>query len=377
MRAPVFGFGCAALVGLVLSSTAFVACGTERNNFGEDDAAAPTSGTFTPDGDGGPTEPSLPDDATACTSETIAADAVPLAMLLLMDRSGSMLDPAGASKWDAARSAMVAFTDNQATAGTMAGLSVFPSDNTSATCSPLAYGPVVDLGVLPDNGTNIKTALYARKPEGSTPMYSALSGALSYMRSYLTKNAGGEGVVVLVTDGDPVSECMNDYVQNVVNLAYEGAHGTPPVRTFAVGMDGATFLNLDQIAAAGGGAPTAFNASGKDGGAPRQELLDSLLKIRAGALGCEYAMPVPDRSKGVLDPTSVAINYTPGTNDPIQTIMRVANLDACGETTGGFYYDDPSDPKRIVLCPASCDAVRKGGSGAKVDVFLGCITKVN
>jgi hypothetical protein len=56
-------------------------------------------------------------------------------------------------------------------------------------------------------------------------------------------------------------------------------------------------------------------------------------------------------------------------------IRRVESAAACGATTGGFYYDDPKNPARIILCPSSCEGVRKGRSTAKVDVFLGCIQK--
>jgi hypothetical protein len=144
-------------------------------------------------------------------------------------------------------------------------------------------------------------------------------------------------------------------------------------------MDGATFANLDTIAKAGEGSPSAFNASGTGTGgvSPQQQLLDALEKIRSGALGCEYVLPVPDASKGQLDPASVEIDFTGGPNDPAVKIKHVDSLAACGATTGGFYYDSPNAPKRIILCPSSCENVRKGTATAKVDVFLGCIKQVN
>ena len=144
-------------------------------------------------------------------------------------------------------------------------------------------------------------------------------------------------------------------------------------------MEGATFSKLDTIAAAGGGAPKAFNASGTtgDAGTPQEQLLDALDEIRSGALGCEYVVPTPEASKGTVDPDSVVIDFTPGQNDDPQNFRRVADLSACGATTGGFYYDDPKNPTRIILCPASCEAVTKGTVDAKLDVVLGCIKQVN
>jgi hypothetical protein len=85
---------------------------------------------------------------------------------------------------------------------------------------------------------------------------------------------------------------------------------------------------------------------------------------------------VPDPSKGTLDPTSVVIDFTPGENDPAQKFRRVETASGCGATSGGFYYDDPKAPKRLILCPASCEAVKKGTADAKMDVVLGCIQQV-
>ncbi len=70
------------------------------------------------------------------------------------------------------------------------------------------------------------------------------------------------------------------------------------------------------------------------------------------------------------------IDFTAGPNDPPVKIRRVDGLAQCGATSGGFYYDDPKNPKRIIMCPSSCEDVRKGTSTAKVDVFLGCIKPV-
>lgn len=336
-----------------------------QQSFTNDDAAA----SELPDVDGG-----------ACLSETLGAEPVPLAMLLVMDRSGSMSSSVKPSKWDMARQAMIAFADTPGAAGSKLGLTVFPPDpNTGDQCLPSSYMPIVPIDLLPGNGTAIKDALLARETTGSTPMKGALQGGVDAMTQFLGAHPNEEGVIILVTDGDP-GACTGDTVSNVVAVAQAANAGTPKVRTFVVGMEGATFANLDQIAQAGGGAPKAFNASGgvTDAGVtPQQQLLDALDAIRAGALGCEYLVPKPSASKGQVDPDSVRINFTPGQNDPAQSFTRVSGPDQCGATTGGFYYDDPKNPKRIILCPASCEGVKKGTAAAKLDVVLDCIRQVN
>ena len=258
--------------------------------------------------DGGPAgfdnDARLPDDladvdAGSCLSETLAAEPLKLAMLLVMDRSGSM----SGAKWDMARQAMIGFADTKGAAGSQLGLTLFPPDsNGGDDCLTTSYAPIVPIAPLPGNGVAIKTALLARDVGGGTPMTPALQGGADAMTSFLAQNPKHEGVIILVTDGDP-GGCSST-VASVSAVAQASANGTPRIRTFVVGMEGAPFSKLDTIAAAGGGAPKAFNASGtaSDAGTPQEQLLDALDKIRSAALGCEYVVPTPEASKGTVDP---------------------------------------------------------------------------
>jgi hypothetical protein len=40
---------------------------------------------------------------------------------------------------------------------------------------------------------------------------------------------------------------------------------------------------------------------------------------------------------------------------------------------GGWYYDNPAAPTKVILCPATCMTVQ-ADSNAKVDVQFGCDT---
>lgn len=360
---------------VALAGAAIVAC-SSSDRTGFDDGPKPDPSLTNGDAS---TTPDAPGDAPPCLSETLGAQPVPLAMLLVMDRSGSMSSPSTNSKWDQARTAMIGFADTKGAAGTKLGLTVFPPDpGAGDQCTPASYKPVVPIALLPGNGPAIKDALLTRSTTGSTPMAGGMQGGVDAMKDFLAKNPNEEGVIILVTDGDP-GACTGDTVANVTNIVSTAAKGSPRVRTFVVGMDGATFANLDAIAKAGEGAPKAFNASGTGAGgvSPQQQLLDALESIRSGALGCEYLLPVPDPSKGILDPGTVEIEFTAGKNDPAQKFRRVPSATDCGATSGGFYYDDPVAPKRLILCPASCEAVKKGTSDAKMDVVLGCIKRPN
>ncbi|MBS2015972.1 MAG: VWA domain-containing protein [Deltaproteobacteria bacterium] len=355
----------------LLSSTvlaaagAIAACSDTRDGF---DDSPPPSPPIT-NGEGGvPTE-----GGNVCLSEQVKAEAVPLAMLVLVDRSGSMLG----DKWEAATKALRAFADRSEVVGMKMGVQFFPPLAAGDECNGSLYKNLaVPIASLPENVVAIQSRLLATQANGGgTPMRSGLEGSIGAMRDFLEANPLHEGVVILVTDGDPTS-C--GAVSAVVGAASGGAKppsGVRAVRTFAVGMDGATFGNLDQIASAGGGFPTAFNVGG--GAAAQTALVDALEKVRTGALGCEYVLPLPPPEKGILDLDSVVVELTPGQNDPKTAIRRVPDKAACGATTGGYYYDDPKTPTRVVLCPASCDAVRGAAASAKVDLAFGCIQRPN
>jgi von Willebrand factor type A domain len=353
------------------ATVAIVACSSDRPAFDDERKEPPRLGEV----DAG-TQVLDPD--AGCLADTLDAVPVPLAMLLVMDRSGSMALPSGNTKWDHARRAMIGFADTKGAAGSKLGLTVFPPDpGPLDRCLASSYAPVVPIATLPGNGPLIKDALASREPASDTPMAAALQGGLDHMNAYLADNSGEEGVIILVTDGDPTG-CAGDNVSNVASIAAKAAAGKPRIRTFVVGMEGATFANLDVIAKEGKGAPAAFNASATsaDGGvSPQQQLIDALESIRSGAVACQYVMPKPENGKA--DPSSVEINFRSGTNEPTLNIRRVASAADCGAATGGFYYDDPANPEKITLCPASCEAVQKGTQVAKLDVVLGCIREVH
>ncbi len=356
------------LLSLAAVAALAVACSTSpRESFEPEPAPPPGLSSV----DAGPP----PDGGRNCVSEEKKAEPVPLAMLVLIDRSGSM----SGDKWDSATKAIRAFADRAEVVGMKMGVQFFPPLGSGDQCNASLYAnPAVPIAPLPDNVLPIQQKLASTAADGgATPMRSGLEGSIAAMRSFIESGPPHQGVVILVTDGDPNS-CGN--VSNVASVAASGANplpgsGVPRVLTFAVGMEGASFSNLDQIAAAGGGGKSSFNVGA--GAAAQQALVDALESVRAGVIGCEYVLPVPPPGEGVLDYDSVEILFTPGTNDPQQTIRRVPDKATCGATSGGYYYDDPENPTRVILCPASCTAVQGATAAAEVDLHFGCIQKPN
>lgn len=76
---------------------------------------------------------------------------------------------------------------------------------------------------------------------------------------------------------------------------------------------------------------------------------------------CVYTL----RNQHFVDPANHAVTFEPGA----VPIEQVSGASACG-TDGGWYYDDPVQPTRITLCPASCALHRS--TYEHVLVELGC-----
>jgi len=114
--------------------------------------------------------------------------------------------------------------------------------------------------------------------------------------------------------------------------------------------------------AAKGGTGSPYDATGGT-----SAFVAALEKIKGQALGCEYK--VPEAEGGKANPNLVDVEYTPGTGTATK-YPKVDNEAACGSEVG-WYYDNPTDPQKIILCPAACDAVKKDDKG-KLDILLGC-----
>jgi hypothetical protein len=56
-----------------------------------------------------------------------------------------------------------------------------------------------------------------------------------------------------------------------------------------------------------------------------------------------------------------------------QPLGRVTGASACDDQPGGWYYDDPAQPARILTCPSTCSALKRGGT---VDIQLECPTVI-
>jgi hypothetical protein len=87
-------------------------------------------------------------------------------------------------------------------------------------------------------------------------------------------------------------------------------------------------------------------------------------------LPCIFNIPAPPQGQ-MLDFTAVNLLYTPSGGSGTY-VPNVANLAAC-PPQGGWYYDDPNNPMRMIACPTTCATLTADTTGS-VSVAFGCKT---
>ncbi|WP_437510042.1 vWA domain-containing protein [Sorangium sp. So ce1099] len=303
------------------------------------------------------------DEGASCAQTSAEATLLPLDMLILLDRSGSMLG----SKWSGVTSAISTFVNDSASAGMNVGLTYFPmGTNGQNDCDHTTYDELaVAIGELPLNTPELSTSIQRTAPGGGTPMRPALQGVLANATAYKDANPSHKVIVVLATDGDP-SGCASNTVAETAEIA-QRALNYNGVQTYVIAVEGSTLSNLDQIAAAGG-TTRAFDVT-----ADVAAFSTKMAEIRASALPCELLIPEPPEG-ATLDKNRVAVKLAPGSAGALE-IPKADNEADCGAGPG-WYYDDEQLPTKIILCPASCAAVQ-GEVHAGLDVLFGCEPKLN
>jgi hypothetical protein len=322
--------------------------------------------------------------AEACASQTVQADPLPLDMYVMIDTSGSMgpstptsctvTAATPATKLCRAVKALWGYFTSAGAAGNGVALQQFNSTGCSARSTP-----AVQMDALPNHLTPIQTWLEGLVNDGSTNTEGALLGLRDYTNPAVApsppvgfgKAAGRNIIGILITDGDPQG-CQTSI--GTLDDIIDDHFTSTQVRTYVIGMEGATFSNVENLAD-GAGAPPHTNYCGTSppcshysvGAGDPAAFIDALNAIQQSAVGCTFNYPSPP--SGVPDPTSLTVTYTPGSGSPA-TIPIVSSAAACGPS-GGFYVNNPSAPTRIDLCTASCDLV-KADSAARLDIEIAC-----
>ncbi|HET8933285.1 MAG TPA: vWA domain-containing protein [Polyangiales bacterium] len=316
---------------------------------------------------------------------TDVVTAKPATFYLMFDQSLSM----GVSQlWKPAVSALKSFLTSDRSKEVSVGLQYFPIANGQCSTGAGYVTPDVPSAMLPENVAALERSLDSHAPAGlGTPIQGALKGVTEYCKVYQAAHPGEQCVSILATDGKPelAIGCEEDPTElaAIAKRAHEAG-----VITFAVGLKGANFALLDEIARQGGAPdcdPTQPSYACDVSQGP-DKLADALASIRDSivttsvhtelvkktervALSCEWTIPArPDEFHTFdRDKVNIRLSYAGDTN----MLVRVGAVEDC--TDNAWYYDNPNAPTRFIACPSVCDAIEKADD-AKVDILLGCQT---
>jgi hypothetical protein len=356
----------------------------------------------------------ITEEVTEEVTEEITEEVVttkPATLYILFDRSASMSGATGnGDLWNPAVAAVKSFVNDGDSAGLGVGIQYFPKSGGS--CNGNGYKtPAVTPGTLPGRASAIGSSLDATNPEAllgasGTPIEGALRGATQYCLDYQASHTGEQCVAVIVTDGKPEFDSCEKSTTNLANIAK--AAKDKGVITFAVGLKGANFALLDEIAKKGG-APDCDTGSSRyscDVSDNPDKLSVALAKIRQTTittethtvtypvtktitypvtrtetrteyvtevqktpLPCEWA--IPKATEGQFDRDKLNVRWS--VNEDRTTLLRVGSNADCRENA--WYYDNPEQPERVIACSQTCEQI-KAEEDSSVDLLLGCATIV-
>jgi hypothetical protein len=299
-----------------------------------------------PDGGSGPGQPV--DTTKTCGLQTYKLQHRPAELVLVLDRSGSMLEPAmdGAttSKWDDVTAA-VDETIMKTQAAVQWGLKVFPSGDEDCSVAPGLDVPTAGM-----NYARVFAAIATHPPPSTgTPTVQAIAQTVAYLQSVKSNNAR---YLLLATDGQPncsdgsLTPDPDGAVQAVQAAAAAGFH------TFVVGVaTGSDAVDtLDRMAVAGGepraGTPKYYPVTS------RGDLVAALNLITGLVSNCVFPL-------GTQPPSPDAVAVDVGT-------VRVAR-----DTSHRDGWDYDASGTAVQVYGPACDRI-KMSDGQDVKITYGC-----
>jgi hypothetical protein len=256
-RLPILG-----VLGLTAAAIA-IACGssTDGSGFDPDGGASSGSSGASSGSSGFGTSSGSTDGST--TNNDGAACSAPVDMYIMFDRSGSMgndcnIGQTTNSKWCRSINALSGYFSSAGSTDQAAALQFFPLTGSPET-TRCTTGAGYDTAAMPTGTPAYQTLpsnvfdalLNSTKPDnaaGGTPTEAAIRGLTTFTAA--NRRPGRVTIGILITDGDP-NGCDED-LTNLSNLL-DAHHTATQIRTYVIGMQGATDANLEQIAQGGGG----------------------------------------------------------------------------------------------------------------------------
>lgn len=88
-------------------------------------------------------------------------------------------------------------------------------------------------------------------------------------------------------------------------------------------------------------------------------------------LACDWEIPATPNGE-TFDPGKTNVQLA--LDGATETLPKAADMAGCGDMQG-WYYDDASNPRKVVACPATCGRIQ-AANAAKIDLLFGCETVV-
>lgn len=330
----------------------------------------------------------------ACGGTMMKATARDANMLLVIDKSGSMLqrpDGFAVKKWDAVK---IALRDSLTPMkGKMSlGLEMFPNDTSGAgdQCAMPGGGAGVTIPIGPGTVDKIIASVNGASPGGATPTAKALADAHAYFATGAGKDLVGDRYIILATDGGPncgtMASCGADMcTTNIDGSCMTGGNCCDPasggsrsscldadavvdqlnalrsigVKTFVIGIPGTEAYKtyLDRFAEAGGmvnaAGPNKYYSVTASGGVAG---LTSVFALITGELitSCRITL-----DETVPDPTNLNVYVD-------ETVIPQGGAN-------GWEFDTTTTPPSIVIKGSTCETVKSKGAKA-ISVVYGCPT---
>jgi hypothetical protein len=250
-----------------------------------------------------------------CAQVTFQTDRRPTEVLLLLDRSGSMVDheiSPGVTRWvgvvNGVKPAVTA-VDSKVDWG----MKTFP-ESTGNECLPSSVTPAIDVQIAPLNAAAVNAAIDTTQPTGDgTPTGDAVMQAAAYLASRQNNN---QKIILLATDGQPSCADLNSASPKDSTRARDWAvqqvtaAATAGFPTFVLGVldpapSSSTLDTLNRMARAGGrpaGGGTNPLANAFYLATNTDELTQALGAITGSIASCEFPFDTAPP-----DPTNIAV----------------------------------------------------------------------
>ncbi len=293
----------------------------------------------------------------ACAKQTARATRQPVYLEFAFDVSGSMGKGDKpwhdrALKWEPVVAATKAFFADAKSEGFSAALTFFPADDDR--CDKASYqAPDVTMQPLPSEAFGqALDAIGEEDWRGGTPTLHVLQGLFDQIESEQAAHPG-RYAVVLVTDGYP-QDCDDDSIEAVADLVKGRAADIP---TYVIGVENPPIddapdvtTNLTAVAEAGGTGKAYLIDTG-DPTKTTSAFKGTIDAIRSAAVSCR--LEIPDAPQGqTFDKQKVSVRYLSGSSE------NALSYDADCQGSAAWHYDDPAQPRELVLCSETCKVLQ-------------------